>query len=88
MLFNCQHFDCQRLTPEVVNTASGLYLHQFQWTERIGELTPWWNHLVGEQEKPLETPKIIHYTLGGPWFEEYKDCDYAELWFDERRFRP
>ena len=88
MLFNCQHFDCQLLTPEVVNTASGLYLHQFKWTERVGELTPEWNYLVGEEPLPKDPPKLIHYTLGGPWFEEYKDCDFAEEWREESRFHP
>ena len=30
------------------------------------------------------TPKLIHYTEGGPWFDNYKDCEYAEVWKKER----
>ena len=24
----------------------------------------------------------VHYTKGGPWFKEYKECEYAEVWLD------
>jgi lipopolysaccharide biosynthesis glycosyltransferase len=46
MLFN--NARCQALTPEYVNTASGLDLHQFKWTDErlIGELPENWNCLV------------------------------------------
>jgi hypothetical protein len=27
----------------------------------------------------------VHFTLGGPYFDEYRECDYAEEWFSERR---
>lgn len=84
MLFN--NARCKALTPEVVNTETGLFLHQFVWLEdeEIGELPVEWNFLVGEYEKPAETPKLIHYTLGGPYIEGYEDCDYADLWLAER----
>jgi hypothetical protein len=26
----------------------------------------------------------VHYTLGGPYFDEYRDCEYAAEWFAER----
>jgi lipopolysaccharide biosynthesis glycosyltransferase len=84
MLFN--NARCKALTPEVVNAESGLFLHQFVWLEDedIGELPVEWNFLVGEYEKPAETPKLIHYTLGGPYIDGYEDCDYADLWLAER----
>jgi len=25
----------------------------------------------------------VHYTLGGPYFDAYRDCDYAGEWFAE-----
>lgn len=31
-----------------------------------------------------DKPKILHYTLGGPWFEQYRNCDHAQEWFEER----
>ncbi|MDH3588787.1 MAG: glycosyltransferase [Gammaproteobacteria bacterium] len=84
MLFNCEK--CTALTPEAVNSESGLWLHQFKWLkndEQIGELHPTWNHLVGEYPH-LPEIKNIHYTEGGPWFDEYHDTDYADEWFIER----
>jgi hypothetical protein len=27
----------------------------------------------------------LHYTLGGPWFEKYEDCAYADLWAREEK---
>jgi len=29
--------------------------------------------------------KIVHFTRGGPYFKEFRDCDYAEEWFAEFR---
>ena len=86
MLFNC--FRCTALTPELVNTASGLDLHRFRWLDEdssIGELPRRWNHLVDyDPPLPPENVSILHYTEGGPWFPEYADCGYADLWFEER----
>ncbi|MBF0446089.1 MAG: glycosyltransferase [Magnetococcales bacterium] len=86
MLINCER--CKALTPEYVNTASGLQLHQFKWLnndELIGTIDKRWNYLAGVDPTIAET-KIsnIHYTIGGPYFERYKNCDYADIWFAER----
>ena len=27
--------------------------------------------------------KNVHYTKGGPYFKEYKNCGYAEDWYEE-----
>lgn len=83
MLFNCYHYDCQRLTLDYVEKATGLELHQFHWTQRVGNLSPKWNYLVGEGQD-VKDPKLIHYTLGGPYFKEYRDCEYSQQWFDAR----
>ena len=29
--------------------------------------------------------RLVHFTIGGPYFEEYRGCDYAEEWFEENR---
>ena len=75
---------CRRLTPAYVNSASGLELHRFAWTDddAIGDLPREWNWLVGEYDDSPEA-KLVHYTLGGPWFAEYRGCDYAAEWFAE-----
>ena len=79
MLFN--NALCKQLTPDYVNTATGLDLHQFSWLkdEQIGELPRDWNWLVGEYEQN-DKAKLLHYTLGGPWFDESRSCDQHEVW--------
>ena len=80
MLMNCKK--CTTLTPDYVNKASGLELHQFKWLERdhlIGDLPLEWNWLVGEYEYK-EDVNNEHYTKGGPWFEDYAKCDYSQDW--------
>ena len=87
MIFNCDHPDVKGLTPAVVNSASPAFLHRFEWIEddsAIGALSVEWNFLEGEYPKPAGTPKVIHYTNGGPWFDEWQNCDFAELWLQER----
>jgi hypothetical protein len=82
MLFNNER--CGALSADYVNSASGLELHRFAWTEDslIGELPLEWNWLVTEYPHNAGA-KIVHYTLGGPYFDEYRDCDYAAEWFAE-----
>ena len=85
MLFN--NAKCRALTPEFVNTASGLELHQFKWLgddTLIGELPARWNHLVG-YDTPTESVANVHYTSGGPYFNEFTSCDYANPWFEEKQ---
>jgi len=84
MLFNNER--CRALTPEYVNSASGLELHRFAWIDDglIGGLPREWNWLVTEYPYNSQA-KIVHYTLGGPWFDAYRNCHYADEWFDELR---
>ena len=84
MVFN--NSACRDLTPEYISTASGLDLHRFNWTtdDKIGDLPLEWNWLVGEYAQN-DLARIFHYTLGGPYFDEYRDCDHADLWFREFR---
>ncbi|MFM8815713.1 MAG: glycosyltransferase [Actinomycetes bacterium] len=85
MLFN--NSKCSKLTPQVVEAESGLYLHQFKWLSsdsEIGELPNAWNYLVGEPVPRPSEPKLVHYTLGGPYFEKYANCEFADAWRAER----
>ena len=87
MIFNCDHPDVRALTPAVVNSVTPAYLHRFEWVaddEAIGSLEIDWNFLEGEYAMPRTTPRVIHYTNGGPWFEQWQNCDYADLWLHER----
>src|SRR6185436_20271556 len=63
MLMNCER--CTALTPEFVNAASGLELHQFKWLDSddlIGEIPPAWNHLVG-YDPPRADAALVHFTI-------------------------
>ena len=82
MAFNNER--CRALDPQYVNSASPAQLHRFAWLEDrvIGELPLEWNWLVGEYAYN-PAAKIVHFTIGGPYFEAYRDCDYAAEWFAE-----
>lgn len=85
ILFN--NAKCRALTPEYVNTATGLELHQFKWLNNdnlIGEIPHRWNHLVG-YDAPNPDVSLVHYTIGGPYFEEYTDCEHGDAWREELR---
>ena len=86
MLFNCGHPSNARLDQDMVNEKelNGAYFHRFSWLEdsEIGELDHTWNYLVGVYND-IEKPKLLHYTEGGPWFENYRHCQYNQVWKQE-----
>ena len=61
-------------------------LHQFAWCDidEIGDLHMTWNWLVGEYpHNPYA--RNVHFTIGGPWFESYENCDYSFEWVQALR---
>ena len=86
MVFQCHHPAVRRLTLDVVNNATPAYLHRLEWVDDadIGSLDIGWNYLEGWYPPGYNNLKAIHYTLGGPWFENKKDCDFAQFWLDEK----
>ena len=85
VVWNCEHRDNSGVTVDLVNDPSitGAYLHRFSWLDDsvIGEVGPEWNWLTDWYEEGRDgTPKLLHYTEGGPWFDNYKNCDYANVW--------
>jgi hypothetical protein len=85
IVWNCEHPANSRVTADFVNNATPMELHRFEWLSdsQIGELDVRWNWLVGEYDLPPDDVKNVHWTIGGPYFEEYKDSDFAIEWFDE-----
>jgi lipopolysaccharide biosynthesis glycosyltransferase len=81
ILWNCSHPKHKILTPEFIENQSGSYLHRFSWLDEseIGELPIIWNWLAIEYPKN-KNAKLIHYTLGTPCFNDYKNTDMAEDW--------
>jgi hypothetical protein len=83
ILWNCGHPSNKKLHPDIVNIETGQYLHRFQWLSdnEIGSLSPEYNWLVGWYKTPENgIPKLIHYTEGGPWFENYRHCEFGAVW--------
>ena len=72
----------KHLTKEYLDNASPADLHQFAWVKdnEIGRIPLKYNHLVGYYKKHKYI-KAIHYTQGGPWFDEYKDSELSEEWW-------
>ena len=80
MLFN--NSKLTNLTKEYLDDATPADLHQFAWVDEkdISEIPRSYNHLVGYYKKHNKI-KAIHYTLGGPWFEKYKNGELSEEWW-------
>lgn len=80
MLMNCERLGLW--SKEVVATQTGAYLHRFQDIpdNQIGEIPKTWNTLDWMDE----TTKLIHYTNGGPWFDDYRDHPHAQVWYRAR----
>ncbi len=83
MLLNCSNL--RQLTPAVVNSWTPAQLHRMHWAQgdaKIGELPMAWNWLVGEYpcNEELQPPHNIHWTLGGPWWQQYHGEPWADLW--------
>ena len=86
ILWNCEHLSNKKVTLDFVNSGTGAELHRFTWLEdnEIGELDLTWNWLVGEYDlEGLNRPvKNIHWTVGGPYFNEYRNVDFSDDWYE------
>jgi len=87
ILFNCSHPSNKKLNLDLVNSETGSFLHQFKWLEdnEIGSLDERWNWLEGwTSNHNNKKPFAVHYTRGGPWFQEWQDVEFANEWIRER----
>ena len=87
ILFNCSHPSNKKLSVDLVNSETGSFLHQFKWLEdnEIGSLDERWNWLEGWTSSHNDKkPYAVHYTRGGPWFDEWQDVEFASEWTKER----
>jgi hypothetical protein len=83
MLMNCEHEQVRALTPQVVNQQTGLHLHRFNWLtdDAIGSLPVTWNYLEGwHSAEDCPDPTAVHFTRGGPWFNEWRGVEYGREW--------
>jgi len=85
VLWNCGHPSNEKISVDLVNNPNydGKYFHRFSWLkdEEIGKISHEWNWLVGWYTEPEDgKPNAIHYTEGGPWFKNYRNCEYGDVW--------
>ena len=82
MLFDVTNPYTRDLTPDVVNTKSGAFLHQFKWCpdNMIGSLPEGWNWIPSHSPRD-EAIHNIHYTRGSPEFPKYTDAPMADVWY-------
>ena len=80
MLFRCNQFK-NKLTKEYLDNATPAQLHEFHFIheDNIGSIPKDFNCLVGHYD--CKNAKALHYTNGGPWFDEYKDGELSEEWW-------
>jgi hypothetical protein len=86
VLYNCGHPANAALTPELANTETGAFLHRFAWLDDalIGAVPETWNWLEGWCEPPAHGhPNVVHFTRGGPWFDEWQEVEFGDLWKTE-----
>ena len=81
ILWNCEHPSHKVLSPEFIQEQPGSFLHRFSWIldEEIGEIEKEWNWLAMEYEEKNDI-NLIHYTIGTPCFEEYKNKSLSSYW--------
>ena len=81
ILWNCGHPENRCLTPDLVSSKDGKFLHRFQWLadSLVGELDKEWNWLAIEYDDN-PSAKLIHYTLGTPCFRDFRDSSSSEHW--------
>ena len=87
IVFNCSHPSNKKLDINTINNETGAFLHQFKWLkdEEIGSLDERWNWLEGwTSNHNNNSPFAVHFTRGGPWFDEWQDVEFAEDWNKER----
>lgn len=87
MLFNCEHHANDRLSLWDVHHRPGRDLHGFYWLDAeqdIGALAPKWNQLVGVNGTVAKPEGIVHWTLGGPWFDGWPGGPADDLWLAEK----
>ena len=83
VLWNCEHPENRKIDISTVNNQTGKFLHRFGWLDDslIGKIDYKWNWLVGWYNFDNDKyPSAIHYTEGGPWFENYKNCQFSDIW--------
>lgn len=81
MIFDCAYFK-DILTKDYLDKASASELHELRFihSDKINDIPKEYNCLVGHYAP--EGAKALHYTNGGPWFEDYRDAELSWEWWN------
>ena len=81
IIWNCSHPKNKILTPSLIDSKDGAFLHRFKWLNDvdIGSLPKSWNWLAIEYPEK-ENLNLIHYTLGTPCFKKYSNSSLSKHW--------
>ena len=81
IIWNCSHPKNKILTPSLISSKDGAFLHRFKWLNDvdIGSLPKSWNWLAIEYPEK-ENLNLIHYTLGTPCFKKYSNSSLSRHW--------
>jgi len=76
MLLNCEKLT--HWSKENVETKPAKWLHRFEDIpdDKIGDIPGTWNVLDSYDNHT----KLIHYTAGGPWYEQFNNHLYGDVW--------
>lgn len=91
MLWNLKHPAHKKLTIKALNSRPGRDYHAFYWIKdsEIGALPAEWNYLIGVTAAArVPDPKIVHFTLGLPYIDGYRNCEFADEWNKECEGMP
>ena len=84
VLWNCAHPSNKSVTPNLINTKDGKFMHRFGWLkdDEIGQIHYEWNWLINWYNEPEDgKPKALHFTEGGPWLgKSFEKKEYSEVW--------
>ncbi len=81
ILFNCEHDDCKKLTPEYIDDINNKP-NTLSWASSVYGLPSEWNHCVGYDDTRPDA-KLVHFTAGIPCWPETNGCEYSEAWNKE-----
>jgi hypothetical protein len=86
IVWDMDHPENELLTPEEVNTQTGRWLHNFMWIKddhTIGDIPEKWHFIPDHSEKNSKDINVLHWTNGGVWFPNYRNCRYGDIWWEE-----
>lgn len=80
------HWKAREAILGAIARGDGQYLHRFSWLpdELIGELPIEWNWMPQEQGEN-ENAKLLHFTIGGPFFKHYANDPMSKDWHEIAR---